>query len=428
MVDRRQLIKYLRFQLDELSAENGHHTFEHICREVARARLATNLVPATGPVAGGGDAGRDFETFKSYLPEELGEHSAFVANMSDEALAFACTLQKDKVDRKFKKDVDTIVASGDKFDHIYAMCAVNVDVGRRNRLRNKVRDQYGIDLTLLDGQWFAAQLADPDLFWVTETYLSVPAHMAPAAPAAKDGGTPEWYDKDLVKWQRRGELRPTLGDVLDAKDGLRYATFHQPDKRDLDFWLQLFEPLTGAEHPRGVRQRARYEYAVAALRGAGELRPADHVVRAFFDDALPEDDAARLKDASVLLNYAVAAHGRNLTDLGAAYLGEVNERLRDQVRGTSTQAPTRHSGRWRSKSSATFPFSPTRRSYVPLHSRSQSTSPSTSTRRATSRRPPARRPMTACSLTSTRRWPLGANSPAASKTRRCSRSMACPSS
>jgi hypothetical protein len=74
--DRRQLIKYLRFQLNELSAENGHHTFEHICREVARARLATNLVPATGPVAGGGDAGRDFETFKSYLPKQLGEHGA----------------------------------------------------------------------------------------------------------------------------------------------------------------------------------------------------------------------------------------------------------------------------------------------------------------------------------------------------------------
>jgi len=339
MADRRQLVKYLRFQLDELSAENGHHNFEHICREVARARLATNLIPATGPVAGGGDAGRDFETFKSYLPKELGEHSAFVANMSDEALAFACTLQKEQVDRKFKKDVDTIVASGDKFDQIYAMCAVNVEVGRRNRLRKKVLDQHGMDLTLFDGQWLAEQLADPDLFWVAEAYLSVPAHLAPAAPRGNDGGTPEWYGQDLAKWQERGALRPTLGDVLDARDGLRYATFHQPDKRDLDFWLQLFEPLTATEHPRGVRQRARYEYAIAALRGAGALRPADDVVRAFFDDALPEEDAARLKDASVLLNYAVAAYGRNLTDLDATYLRDVHERLRDGVRSVLDADP-----------------------------------------------------------------------------------------
>jgi len=339
MVDHRQLMKYLRFQLDELSAENGHHTFEHICREVARARLASNLLPATGPVAAGGDAGRDFETFKSYLPRELGEHSAFVATMSDTALAFACSLQRDKVDRKFKKDVETIVASGDQFDHVYALCAVNVDVSRRNRLRNKVRDQHGIELTLLDGQWLAEQLADSDLFWVAEAYLSVPAHMAPPAPAAGEGRTPDWYDKDLAKWEERGELRPTLGDLLDAKDGLRYATFHEPGKRDLDFWLHLFEPLMAAEHPHHVRQRARYEYVVATLRGAGELRPADDVVRAFFDDVLPEEDAARLRDASVLLNYAVGAYGRNLTDLDARYLRDLNERLSVHVRGILDAGP-----------------------------------------------------------------------------------------
>jgi hypothetical protein len=275
MADRRQLIKYLRFQLDELSAENGHHTFEHICREVARARLATNLIPATGPVAGGGDAGRDFETFKSYLPQELGDHSAFVANLSDKALAFACTLQREKVDQKFRKDIDTIAASGDTFDHVYAMCVANVDVGRRNRLRNKVRDQHGMALTLLDGQWLAEQLADPELFWVAESYLSVPAHMAPPPPAPTGNGTPEWYAADLAKWRRRESLRPTLGDLLDAKAGLRYATFHEAGRPDLDFWLGLFHPLTADEHPHDVRQRARYEYAVATLRGAGELRAAD---------------------------------------------------------------------------------------------------------------------------------------------------------
>ena len=57
--------------------------------------------------------------------------------MSDLALAFACTLErKERVASKFAKDVKTIVESGDRFDHVYAMCAVAVDVGRRNRLRN----------------------------------------------------------------------------------------------------------------------------------------------------------------------------------------------------------------------------------------------------------------------------------------------------
>ena len=283
MANRRELIKYLRFQLqEELPVDNGAHTFEQICKEVARLRLASNLIPATGPVGGGGDAGRDFETFKSYLPKELGEHSAFVLRMSDKALAFACTLEKkERVPTKFAKDVETIVKSGDKFDHVYAMCTAAVDVGRRNRLRRKVKKEHGIDLTLLDGEWLAEQLADPDLFWVADAYLSVPAHMAPPPEAGEEDKVPAWYANDLAKWKERGELRPTPGDLLDAKDGLRYASFYDNARQDLEFWLALINPLTGPESPRELRQRARYEYSVAVLKGRGELRPADAMVRAY---------------------------------------------------------------------------------------------------------------------------------------------------
>jgi hypothetical protein len=173
MADRRQLIKYLRFQLEEeLSADNGAHPFEQICKEAARRRIASNLIPATGPVAGGGDARRDFETFTSYLPKELGKHSAFGARMGGKALALLCTLERTAgVATKFREDVEAIVMSGDKFEHVYGMCSVAVDVGRRDRLRKKVREKHGIDLTVLDGVWLAENLADPDLFWVAEEYV-----------------------------------------------------------------------------------------------------------------------------------------------------------------------------------------------------------------------------------------------------------------
>jgi hypothetical protein len=338
MSDRRELVKYLRFQLSELSAENGHHTFEHICREVARARIASNLLPATGPVSAGGDGGRDFETFRSYLPKELGEHNAFVARMSEHSLAFACTLQKDQVGRKFAKDIATIVASGEKFDHIYAMCVANVTTGSRNKLRNKIRDAHGVELTVFDGQWLADQLADSDLFWVAATYLSVPAAMAPRASvaAATDAN---WYLSSLKKWQDRGELRPTLGDLLDAKDGLRHATTDESARSDLDFWLNLLRPLTAPKHPLHVRQRARYEYIVATVEGTGELGAADDLVRAFFDDVASDEDAGRLKDASVLLNFAVTAYGRNITELDAAYLRGINDSLRAHLRAMLDDDP-----------------------------------------------------------------------------------------
>jgi hypothetical protein len=56
--------KLIRFALSELAAENAHHDFEHLCRHLTRRKICPNIIPATGPVSGGGDQGADFETYK----------------------------------------------------------------------------------------------------------------------------------------------------------------------------------------------------------------------------------------------------------------------------------------------------------------------------------------------------------------------------
>lgn len=43
-----ELALMIRFALDELSRENGHHAFEHLCRELAQARIASNILPGHG--------------------------------------------------------------------------------------------------------------------------------------------------------------------------------------------------------------------------------------------------------------------------------------------------------------------------------------------------------------------------------------------
>src|ERR1700733_7469067 len=86
--------RQLQFALSQLPAENGAHSFEDLCRHLARARLVANVLPATGPVGAGGDAGQDFETFRSYLVEQLGQHGGFAGRAAESAVAFACTLQQ----------------------------------------------------------------------------------------------------------------------------------------------------------------------------------------------------------------------------------------------------------------------------------------------------------------------------------------------
>src|SRR5215204_3486269 len=89
-----QLTSYLRFQLSQMRAQNRHHTYEDLCRDFARQNILTNILPATGPVAGGGDQGRDFETFHTYLAGRLRFATGFLGLAATDTVVFACTLQR----------------------------------------------------------------------------------------------------------------------------------------------------------------------------------------------------------------------------------------------------------------------------------------------------------------------------------------------
>jgi hypothetical protein len=53
---RDQLVAQLRFAVADLTARNGQHEFEEAMFQLARLRIATNLLPATGQVTSGGAA------------------------------------------------------------------------------------------------------------------------------------------------------------------------------------------------------------------------------------------------------------------------------------------------------------------------------------------------------------------------------------
>ena len=70
-ITRAELRSYIRFQLEQLSVKNAAHEFERLAFELARLRVASNLLPATGPVQAGGDQGRDFESYRFDLDRSL---------------------------------------------------------------------------------------------------------------------------------------------------------------------------------------------------------------------------------------------------------------------------------------------------------------------------------------------------------------------
>jgi len=108
-----------------LSVQNGFHEFENLCRHLARVSICPNIIPASGPVSAGGDQGRDFETFATFL----GKGSA------GEDIAFACTLQKDNVSAKVRSDIGRITC-GRHVDAVYVFLAADLEISRVHDLQS----------------------------------------------------------------------------------------------------------------------------------------------------------------------------------------------------------------------------------------------------------------------------------------------------
>ena len=309
----------IRFALDELSRENGHHAFEHLCRELAQARIASNILPATGPVAAGGDQGRDFETFRTYLAGSLRFSRGFLGLASAETVVFACTLQREDLKAKVKDDVTSICTQGTPVQMIYFLCTEPVTVSVRHDLQAWASGKYQVTLEVIDGRAIARLLADHEVFWIARTYLHMPAELSPAPPPSGPE-MPGWYARLRDDWANGDRAVRNFAEMMQVVEGLRHATDTRDARMDLGDWLRLMDAFISDIAVADTVQRARYEVARATLRGTGDLRPAEHHVRAFFADVPSLTAPNDLRDAGVLLHYLEAASRNGESSVGTAEL------------------------------------------------------------------------------------------------------------
>ena len=321
----------VRFALSQLPVQNAHHVFEHICRHLTQQFICTNVLPATGPVSAGGDQGRDFETFRTYLREELGPHGAFLGLVSEGTIAFICTTQKDGLLAKLREDIKKVCTSGHPVHEIRSFTLESVPVGIRHRLENETQESYGVHLEFHDAESIANLLARPEGFWIAERFLSIPAEIRPEAAATNGDLSAEYADRRR-RWREKGSPNPTLGDFIDLKTGLRETIYQEDARGDLPYWIGLLRQLLAIpELSAHIQQRARYELVVARVRVTRDLWIVDDVARAYLDESLNESDPARLDDASTLLMYANTAVRAGVTSLTQAELADWYEHLTNRI-------------------------------------------------------------------------------------------------
>lgn len=306
--------KIIRVALSLLSGENEHHSFEHLCRQVARRRIASNVLPATGPVSAGGDQGRDFETFRTYLVEELPFALGFLALASRDVVVFACTIQRDKLRSKFESDIEAICTHGTYVDRIYIFAAVDVTVHLRHDVEVWAQERYEVGLEIIDGAALAEWLAEPDLYWIAQQYLDLPAELAPHVDEPEPD-VPDWYVELREYWQDPNRGPSNLGDLFDLRHGLRHAIPPGPARADLDGWLTLMTRLAEQTPSVEVRLHAAYEIVAARSRGTADLRPVEPLIRQFMSEIELSGDPTVLFNASMLIQFCTAAAGFSHTDI-----------------------------------------------------------------------------------------------------------------
>ncbi len=311
-----QMAQVIRLALQTLATDNAHHPFEHLCRHVAKRRIASNVLPATGPVSAGGDQGRDFETFRTYLAHELPFALGFLALATPDVVVFACTVQKDALRAKFKRDVTSICTQGTHVDRIFIFAAESVPTRLRHDLQAWATQQYGVALDLIDGTALAEWLAEPELYWVAQAYLSLPAELAPQVDQpSPETQPPSWYAELREYWQQPDRQPISLGDLFDLRHGLRHAIPPGPERVDLPGWLSLMTLLSERTPDIEARLHATYEIVAARSRGTADLRPAEPLIRRFVDDVQHNDDPTLLFNASLLIQFCTAAASYGHTDI-----------------------------------------------------------------------------------------------------------------
>lgn len=302
-MDHEQLVKQIRFHLETIGETNAHHDFERLCMGLARRRIASNILPATGPVSAGGDQGRDAESHWTNLPVELPGSSVFVALASAEPVVLACTTQKKSVASKIQKDIRTICGAGTPVSRIIYFTVTPVAVARRHQLQAKAKKDHKVVLDIWDASAIAEHLADEDLFYLAVSHLKVPSSFAPA-PAPPSAALPQWYVEARDRRRLGGSSHPSLGELMDLRTLLRHATFNKDARSDLPDLIADARRLMDSAEDYEIVLRCRYEAVVATYRGLGEMAPVDDLARLFMDEVLASTkDPGLLEDAFVMLQY-----------------------------------------------------------------------------------------------------------------------------
>jgi hypothetical protein len=316
------LIQQIRFGIQCLNERNGHHEFEEACRHFARLRITLNILPASGPVGAGGDQGRDFETFRTFI-HRLGAYK-FAGVGGGKRLAFACSLTAERrLATKIKEDVCSIMAGALRPSVVYFFAGVSLPISQRHELQSWAKRTHDIELEIIDAVALSEQLSARDVFWIAVRYFNVSPEVYPQTD------TEESYNAAKEKWFEQRSASENFADFIEVKQAAREAL--DDFREDLPRWIQKlieFESRFG-DSPLWVR--VTYEIIALTMRLTRSLQGQEERIRRFMGRDIPSLLPDEIENALTIATYAWTALGLGAVSLTQkeirAWLNSIRERI-----------------------------------------------------------------------------------------------------
>lgn len=314
-----ELAKYVQYRLGMMGEENAHHRFEELCFRLAKATVASNLMPPSGPVSAGGDQGRDFESFRVEGAGGNVTHFFAASISADDTVVFACTTQRGSdadLRAKIRSDVATACSREPRPTVVYFYASsVTLAPAARHRAQDDARADHGIRLEVVDQRAIAELLTDPPCRWLAQHYLSVPADMLGGA----DPGPPRpaWYEEARARFADAAERHVSNhAELALVVRCVRHAWETEGLEPDDGLWLDLLGDLWGAPDgfstERGLR--AFYEAFVYLLRGRERCGLEEHIP-SYVEGLIVLDDLGLAQDAQCFASYLLGGVARGHVDL-----------------------------------------------------------------------------------------------------------------
>lgn len=159
----------LEYHFASLNNRSQELQFEVFVRKLCEREICPNLIPQTGPTAGG-DGKTDTETYP------VSNQIAFFWGLNDapeaERWAFGVSTQK-AWKAKCVKDVESIVATGRGYSQIFCVSSTYIKNSSRVELQDKLSEEHGVKVTIFDRSWLLDKTLHPKNQHLAIDYLGL---------------------------------------------------------------------------------------------------------------------------------------------------------------------------------------------------------------------------------------------------------------